>query len=521
MRLNPSACAGLLLVTTFLPSVAAAGDAVGYHPYLRKRQGIVTVDMSSAAIAARRSQSREVATTDSVGLGVLDRVARGELPADPDGRGERTPLPDDVVQRGSMVLPRAIDDGSLVVEPDTIFSVEDIPGNEYPRKHTLYLNFIGADLKPGTDNSAENTSSLARAGQYPVWGQGETKAVAIAQGVQNDFAPFGVTVVYETRPEQVIPYTMAMMGGDWQDTGIDSPAGGVAPGADCGALGQRHVVYAFESASSVQMANTASQEAGHAYGLDHSFNCNSVMSYCAGGDGSFQTECAGLCEAQCQGPNSAGCQLTHEMFCGEGSLEQNDAEEMTWLFGGNEPDMEAPTVEIAEPVDGLELEAGSDVDFRAVVDDNYGGYAWKFVFYKDGEVALDEIDYERETDDQYRAARNLGNLDAGVYELHIEVYDHFGHMTEDVATVYVGGATTTTSVEPSDTGDGESAGETAADSDGEGGTASDDDTTAGSAGGDDDDSTNRGCNCDAGTPRGPGMLALLGVLGMLRARRRR
>jgi hypothetical protein len=353
-----------------------------------------------------------------------------------------------------MVLPQAIDDGSIQVEPDTIFAVEDIPGNEYPRKHTLYLNFLGGMLSNGGDNSALGVSSLARNDVYPAWTQGMTKAVAIAQGVQADFAPFGITVVYEERPDDVIPYTMSMMGGEWGDTNIDSPAGGVAPGADCGSLGQRHVVYAFDNASTVQMANIASQEAGHAYGLDHTFNCSSVMSYCAGGDGSFQTECAGLCEAQCQGANTAGCQLTHEMFCGEGSLEQNDFDEMTWMFGGNEPDMEAPTVEILEPADGLEVEAGASVALRADVGDDYGGYAWKFVVYKDGELALEEIDYKRErVDADFRVAINLANLEAGVYEIHLEVHDHFAHMTEDVVTVYVGGATTTTNV---DTGGSES-----------------------------------------------------------------
>ena len=249
-----------------------------------------------------------------------------------------------------------------------------------------------------------------------------------AQAVQADFAPFGVNVVYEARPDKVLPYTMEMMGGDWQDTNIDSPAGGVAPGADCGALGQRHVVYAFDSASTVQMANTASQEAGHAYGLDHSLDCNSVMSYCGGGDGSFRQGCAGLCEAACQGPNSAGCQLTHEMFCGADSFEQNDFDEMTWLFGTNEPDMEAPTAEIVSPVDGDTFDVGASVDFRAVVADNYGGFGWLVRVEKDGEVILDEPRYDREVDDEYRAALNFSGLESGAYTVTIEVHDHFGQV---------------------------------------------------------------------------------------------
>ncbi|MBX7081412.1 MAG: hypothetical protein K1X88_19580 [Nannocystaceae bacterium] len=518
----------------FLPllpaATALARESAGYHPYLPADHGapsrIKTLDVRALLAGQGKLVSAPVEQPD---LSRLDRVAAGQEPADADGENPRTGLPDGWVQRGSMVVPREIDDGSLQVEPETIFAVEDIPGNEYPRKHTLFLNFNGGELKSGTDNSAENTSQLAKAGAYPVWDQGEQKAVSIAQGVQADFAPFGVTVVYETRPGNVAPYTMEMMGGDWSDTNIDSPAGGVAPGADCGALGQRHVVYAFSSFSAVQMANTASQEAGHAYGLDHTFDCNSVMSYCAGGDGSFRDGCAGLCESQCQGPNSAGCQLTHEMFCGEGSLQQNDFEEMSWIFGGNEPDMEAPTAEIVSPSDGAEIENGGAVDFRAVVDDNYGGYGWKFVFSKDGEVIYDQVDYDREVDDMYRAAVNLDGLEPGTYELGIEVHDQFGHVTSDMVTITVAGGSATSGVADG-TADGGSASASADGGSADGGSASGGDTDGGTDGtggsdgpgatGDDGGPAERGCACTAG-PAGPGStLAPLGLLVLLGARLR-
>ncbi|MGH0031498.1 MAG: hypothetical protein ACQGVC_17030, partial [Myxococcota bacterium] len=60
-------------------------------------------------------------------------------------------------------------------------------------------------------------------------------------------AQFGIRVMYLERPNKTVPYTMVMIGGDWTDTNIEDPAGGVAPGTDCGALGQRHVVYTFAS----------------------------------------------------------------------------------------------------------------------------------------------------------------------------------------------------------------------------------------------------------------------------------
>lgn len=505
-----------LVVLSIVPAAAAAEP--GYHPYA-KPQGVRRIDLSAAARAAAPERYL-AAPTAQPDMERLDRVMRGEVPADPDGVQPRTGLPEGWVQRGGMVLPAEIDDGSIAVEPETIFAVEDIPGNAYPRKHTLFLNFNGGMLTSGSDNSAESVSQLARTGVYPAWTQGEAKAVAVAQAVQVDFAPFGVTVVYESRPEKVVPYTMQMMGGNWQDTNIDSPAGGVAPGADCGALGQRHVVYTFDSASTVQMANTASQEAGHAYGLDHTLDCNSVMSYCASGDGSFREGCAGLCEAACQGPNSAGCQLTHEMFCGEGSFQQNDFDEMTWLFGTNEPDMEAPTAEIVSPADGDVFEDGADVDFRALVADNYGGFGWLVRVEKDGEVILDEPRYDREVDDEYRAALNFGNLDSGAYTVTIEVHDHFGQVGSDTVSFVVGtpgetgpAGTSGDATDPGDAGDGAESAEGSSSGGGTGG-------GVGATG--DDGGEPKGCECATGPgPAAPGALGLawLAILG-LRPRRR-
>ncbi len=513
-----------LAIPTLLSATALAAEP-GAHPYSHWTGEVRTITW--AQIEAGRALSTPVESRE---FSMLDAVAAGEIAKDPDGTPARTEMPTGLVQRGGMVLPQGIDDGTIVVQPEDIFAVEDIPGNEYPRKHTLYLNFTGGMLTSGTDNSAENKSQLARDGMYPVFGGGEARATSVAQGVTADFAPFGVRVVYLERPaSKTLPYTMAMVSGSWQDTNISDPAGGVAPGADCGALGQRHVVYAFETASAVQMANTTSQEAGHAYGLDHTFNCDSVMSYCGGGDQSFQSGCDGLCEAQCQGPNSAGCEVaTHEMFCGEGSAAQDDVAEMAWIFGGNEPDMEDPTAEIVEPADGAMFDAPADVSLRALVDDNYGGYGWKFIVEKDGEVIVDQVDYEREVDAEYRAALNLGGLPEGSYTFRIEIEDHYGGMGTDEIQFQVGEGAAT----GADAGDGEGDG---GDGDGTDGGGDDDDDGGDDDDGDDDDggsdgdggqdggddrgSVDRGCSftTEPTTPWAAALLVLL-VAGVRRRR---
>jgi MYXO-CTERM domain-containing protein len=407
----------MLVTTTLLALFADPGVAA--HPYGPSGDGPKTVDLRTHRATTR-------ATAEGPRFDELDEHIAAPQPVPTESR-EGT-LPAGWVQQGNVVMPAEVADGSLVIEPETIFAVEDIPGNKYPRKHTLYMNFSGGELISGSDNSAENKSTLAQMGMYPVYTGGEQKAVAAAQGVQTDVANFGIRVVYLERPPKILPYTMAMIGGSWQDTNLEEPAGGVAPGADCGALGQRHVVYVFADGGwgSVGIANVTSQEAGHAWGLDHNLNCGSVMSYCGGGDGVFSGSCDGLCEAQCQG--DAGCRLTHEMFCGEGNDQQNEQEELGWIFGGNEPDVEPPSGEIVEPADGAEFEAGASVDLRAIVDDNYGGFGWSFRIEKDGEVAYDEVDYEREVDAEYRAALNLVNLEPGAYTATVTVMDH-GDMT--------------------------------------------------------------------------------------------
>ncbi|MGH1347177.1 MAG: hypothetical protein ACRBN8_36785 [Nannocystales bacterium] len=496
-----------------------------FHPWVHYPQ-VKTIDVSAEA----RERGDYIAVPQP--QPAFDELDAHKLPDDqihapvPTQRdpSDTTNLPEGWIQQGSVVLPSEVADGLKDVGTGPIFAVEDIPGNQYPRKHTLFLNFGGGMLYNGTDNSAENRSSLALTGVYPTFGGGESIALAVIQATEANFAQFGIRVVYETRPRNVVPYTMEMVGGTWMDTNLDDSAGGVAPGADCGALGQRHVVYTFSNGASVNIAaNTIAQEAGHAYGLDHTFNCSSVMSYCGGAsDGSFQNGCDDLCEGACQG--AAGCRLTHDMFCGGGNDQQDDVAEMAWIFGGNEPDMEAPTVDIQSPVDGAELEAGEDVELRAVVSDNYGGFGWKFIVTKDDEVIYDSPDYDRDVDAEFRAALNLANLEAGIWTFTVEAEDQYEHVTSQTVTVNVGGVPGGGSDSASGTdtaGDGSSSG---SDSDSDSGTDGDGDGSGGAvsgSGGGGDASGDDGGGCRVGGEGSLAPLFLLGFAGIARRRKNR
>ncbi|MCR9164504.1 MAG: hypothetical protein ACE37F_07385 [Nannocystaceae bacterium] len=519
------------MYVVFAVATLLAADPAGdfYHPYHQAPVGPRLLDMSTAKPLPERA-----APEPGLRFEDLDSIQTDAPLAVPERRVDSdVSLPPAWTQIGDGVVPTPVAQG-FEVDPVPQGAFEDIPGNKYPRKHTLYLNFVGANLMPvSNDISAEDLSALAGDAPYPAFTQGESTAVAIAQAVSNDLAAYGVRVVYLERPDPMVPYTMEMMGGSWQDTSLDSPAGGVAPSADCGALNQRHVVFTFTegAAGASRLANTASQEAGHAWGLDHTLNCGSVMSYCGGGDQSFSDACDPLCEEQCQGANTIGCRLQHEMFCGKGSDAQNEQAELLFLFGDDTPDIDPPTIVIDSPADGSAFAPGASVDFRAVLDDDFGGVGWRNIVVKDGETFLDEIDYGKENlDEDGRIAINLTGLDLGHYEITVIAADHADHVTEATVEFDVVEDPSETSAGDGSTGDGGAEG-----SSGEGGGTGDDDATgpgaesgdAGSDGGDTDDGAagadggggDSGCSVGA---RGSGSfgasLLLLAGLGLRRRR---
>ncbi|MCA9694475.1 MAG: hypothetical protein KC636_33165, partial [Myxococcales bacterium] len=428
-------------------SAAAAGDDEVYSPYETPQPDSYVVDMHKVVIEERGLHvSPPVQQPDLAALGTFDRFTDAPDP-------EHTPsLPEGWTQVGEVVLPTAVAQGALEVSPNATEAFEDIPGNKYPRKHTVFLNFNGGKLNVGSDNSAENKSTLAKGQVYPTYGGSETSAIALAQAVIADVEGLGIRVMYMTRPSKTVPYTMAMIGGHYSDT-TAGPSGGVAPGADCGARGQRHVVYAFGQAAS----STVSQELAHAWGLDHIYGSDMIMSYQGFGNKQFATECRDLCEEGCQGAGSIGCRLVHDEYCGEGSEQQFDMAELGYIFGDDAPDTEAPFVDILTPEDGITLPPGSNLDLSVDVDDNYGGVGWKITIEHNeaiitdpnafsGEVVFDQVDYDK------ALSWDLNNIPVGTYRITLEAEDHNDNISQDVITIFVAEE----EVETTTTGDSDS-----------------------------------------------------------------
>ena len=494
------AAVGFLVAGTWLVMPGSV-SAAGYDPYAVVPAGPRTIDVSAALRSPDACRSLPQEQPD------LKKLGQGALTAAPAAPGK---TPEGWVQLGEVVQREEIAMGLKEIDPQPSAAWEDIEGNQYPRKGTLFLNFNGAKLLGGGgDNSAENKSSLARTGMYPAFSKSESAALAIIQAVKEDMASFGVRIVYERRPSKLVPYTMAMIGGSWMDANLDSPAGGVAPGTDCEARWQRHVVYVFDNS-----ASTVGQEAAHSWGLDHTMGGDRIMSYQAGSNKKFGDNCQDLCEEACQGANSIGCRKIHEKYCGEGSEQQNDLDELHFIFGTNEPDTEPPVVTITEPADGAEFESGTDVKVFTDLRDNYGGLGWKLLVKKDGEVLIDEVAYDG------AESWLLAKIPDGAYEVTVEAEDHADHVVSDVVTFTVGavaGGTGSGGPEPTETFDGsggEPGGSSSGGSDDSGGPASD----SGTAGSGKDDG---GCRISPRDGAPLGLLAPLVGLGLAwRARRR-
>ncbi|MEZ4382686.1 MAG: Ig-like domain-containing protein [Nannocystaceae bacterium] len=546
-------------MTALAPTTSAAPTRpVIDNPYRVLPSGPAVIDLSPEAVAERRAQPPEPAPIPFSDLDkyVLDREPEG----DPSWLRDRPALPDGWAQLGDEVVPQAVADGaevrSAALGPDAARDlavdlgepqgalVDDIcaypdevptgvyegswlPSGEYPRRGTIYLNYVGGVLYGGKgENSAENYSVLAISGhQYPVFGGGEERAIAIAQSVQADFGAWAIRVVYLDRPHKTIPYVMAMVGGHYSDT-TAGPAGGVAPSADCEDVGMRNICYSFTNTQAVNVqSNIIGQEIGHTYGLGHTYGGDRIMAYGYATNGPtdmiFGDDCKDIYIAPDQGGACTGVNKCH---CGVGE-QQNDKATISAIYAAPGPDMVEPTVEITTPSDGQVFPSGSGIDVEVDVWDDYGGYGWKLMIYQDGELLGEQYDYSRSRDFTL-----LGAPD-GTYDLVAEIEDQADHIVQHRITVQVGVASGTDTDAGTGSGsesDSDSAATgagtdgTGAGTDGSATGGSDSDAASDSAttgvGVDDDDA---GCSCRSAGDDGRAPLLGLGALVLLGLSRRR
>jgi len=522
------------LVIALAPVTASAAPGYVQNPYADKPKGPVAIDVRASTVNGRVTSLVETAPP-AVRFGDLD-AHYDPTPPGP-ALDVRADLPDGLAQRGDTIVPAEVLDGALMVGdlslvdgprptgapadscafpdevPPGIYEGDPRRGGEFPRRGTIYLNFVGATLQNMGENSAENYSTIARSGHpYPAFTGGEAKAVAVAQAVAEDFARWGIRVVFDPRPRKVLPYTMAMVGGNYTDA-ASGPAGGVAP-IDCEDFGQRNVCYSFTNGEpATSQANIISQEVAHTYGLEHTYGADRIMSYEGGGDKIFGSNCQQTFALQGQ---SNGCQGVNKCHCGIGDL-QDDSLTIGIIFAPfDAPDVTPPEVTLTAPEDGAVYQVGEEIVVDFEVGDDFGGYGWKLVIENEaGEVLVDQADYQR------ALTFDIVGLPAGVYTFTGEIEDHADHITTHSITVIIEDAagTTTGAV---DTSGGASAGSSdggpideSAGSDADGG-------SGGGGGGGDGGSGGggEGCACSTSSTTASWSMLALAFLGSGVRRRR-
>lgn len=504
------------------------------NPHAQSASGPVVIDVEAGTVNGRTRPLVDAELVAPIRFSDLDEHRREVAPAPIDAH-EITRRDDGFAQIGDMIVPEAVLDGATMVPdaalvgqrapqgipadqcefpdavPAGIYEGDSRPSGEYPRRGTIYLNFLGGVLNTGGENSAENMSNIARSGHpYPPFAGGEAKAVAVAQAVSMDFAPWAIRVVYDPRPRKLLPYTMAMVGGSYSDT-TSGPAGGVAP-IDCEDFGQRNVCYSFTNGEpATSQANVISQEVAHTYGLEHTYGTDRIMSYEGGGDKIFGSNCQQTFALQGQGN---GCQGVNKCHCEIGDL-QNDTATIGIIYAPAGPDEVDPEVTLTEPPDGSVYQVGDEIIVGFDVWDDYGGYGWKLVVADQAteEILVDQADYDRALEFK------IVGLPAGTYTFTGEIEDQADHIVTHSITIIVEGdaADTGTSDGSGDGSDGSSGDDAASQGSDE---SSGGETTGGSGSGG-ANGTDDGCACasEPGSHHAAWLLILAGAAARRRAPR--
>lgn len=502
-----------LLALALAPASATAA-APGYvsNPSAQRSSGPVVIDVRAGTVDGRVRPLVDAETPAPIRFSDLDRFQREVPPAPADDHGIIR-RDDGLAQVGDMIVPQEVLDGATMVPdaalvgqrgpqaipadsceypdevPAGIYEGDSRKGGEYPRRGTIYLNFLGGVLATGGENSAENLSGIARTGHpYPPFAGGEAKAVAVAQAVTADFAQWAIRVVYDPRPRKLLPYTMAMVGGSYDDT-TSGPAGGVAP-IDCEDFGQRNVCYSFTNGEpATSQANVISQEVAHTYGLEHTYGADRIMSYEGSGDKLFGDNCQQTFALAGQGN---GCQGVNKCHCGIGDL-QNDQATIGIIYAPAGPDEVEPTIALTEPPDGSVYQEGEEIIVGLDPWDDYGGYGWKLVITDQAtqEILVDRADYDRALEFK------IVGLPPGTYTFTGEIEDQADHIATHSITVVIEAAPDA----GTGTGDGGSEGDgTVGDTED---TASGDAGSSGESSGDDSGGAaddDGGCTCSTDAP---------------------
>jgi hypothetical protein len=211
----------------------------------------------------------------------------------------------------------------------------------------------GCVVKKGTDDARTDTTSIAEGatGASRIIGefsQGDEVWNGLVDCVKTTFAPFDITIT-ATDPGDV-PHFMNIVGGKPTQLNSEFPsAGGIAP-FDCGEIANA-VVFTFDvyGPSVSSLCWTSAQEIAHAFGLEHEFLQKDPLTYI---DGDLPKRFRDV-DAQCGEREVTSCKCPR--------TKQNTYRHIVEMFGPGAPT--PPEVAFSRPVDGKTVQPG----FKAVI----------------------------------------------------------------------------------------------------------------------------------------------------------
>lgn len=393
----------------------------------------------------------------------------------------------------------------------------EVPAPRAADSWILFTNFDGGKMNWcgwGNDSPQDNCSQIMQDTVLPFSGDAARRA-AVVQVLREDFKDFNILVT-DIRP-QTGDYDMEMIG-DW-DPAPGGGFAGVAPSIDCFNGNGGEVSFTLDyTGSPTGIAKAVLQEAAHTWGLEHVDSkddllyptTESVM------NPTFVDDCFQIVQLDNGNnpvPDNAICKSQHSQYCT--SDHQNSYQELLQIFGAHIPDLTAPTLEITAPLEGAVVEPAFELVLKAV--DNQSPQVLDLQIGLEGPISFttDPSLYASPADLSFP----IKGLEPGDYTLTATVKDEDANLTMASVHFTVGApAPSTTSGATGPTTDApttsEGGTEGTGDATGDGGGSSDASASDGGQTGGDD----QGCNC--ASTGAPPSLALLALLGLVRARRR-
>ncbi len=244
------------------------------------------------------------------------------------------------------------EDGEILPYPDDPSS--------HPGSHILFVNpcWGGITISPGANDSRTNRSSIIGSTRtLAEWSHGDAAWDQFVLEMKEIMSPFGIQVTDED-PSPTPHHEALVCGRSWWSGVL-----GVAPGS-CGVI-ENSITFTFANdhpSNPRYIAHTAGQEAAHAWGLDHEYDCADIMTYLQGcGDKHYvdaYLNCAGV---------DGGSWVAQNCMCG--GTTQNSYRHIFGIFGGP-LNPTPPDVTITEPSNNQTVEPGFVV--RADITDDEG-----------------------------------------------------------------------------------------------------------------------------------------------------